>query len=336
MAGKLCVLHGDDDYSAREALEDVKKGLEPRDALVPNTSVFDGRQVRFGQLETACNTVPFLADYRLVVVEGLMEQFQRGEGRPPAERASSRLEKLKEEWSGFKGMVRGTPDTTVLVLLSRAVRADNWILRELEGLGQFRRFDSLKGPDLERWMAARMQAHGGQATAGALRMLAAFVGGDLRRMDNEIQKLAVYAGHNQIQDRDVQVLVSDAREAVVFSMVDAMIEGRPGAALGTLRRLMEQGAAGPYVLTMLARQVRLMIQARSLEAEGAARGQMARAMGSGDFVVRKSLEQAGAFSDQALREIYRRLLETDVAIKTGGVADDLGLETLVAELSVRR
>ena len=122
----------------------------------------------------------------------------------------------------------------------------------------------------------------------------------------------------------------------MFSMVDAMIEGRPGAALGTLRRLMEQGAAGPYVLTMLARQVRLMIQARSLEAEGAARGQMARAMGSGDFVVRKSLEQAGAFSDQALREIYRRLLETDVAIKTGGVADDLGLETLVAELSVRR
>jgi hypothetical protein len=43
--------------------------------LATNTDVLDGRAVTPDQLAAICDTVPFLASHRLVVVEGLLARF---------------------------------------------------------------------------------------------------------------------------------------------------------------------------------------------------------------------------------------------------------------------
>jgi len=54
-----------------------------------------------------------------------------------------------------------------------------------------------------------------------------------------------------------------------------------------------------------------------------------------EYVVRKTLEQASRYSLPRLREVYHRLLETDLSIKTGKYDAELALNILVAELSRR-
>jgi len=51
------------------------------------------------------------------------------------------------------------------------------------------------------------------------------------------------------------------------------------------------------------------------------------------FVVKKTTRQAMNFSMEQLETVYRRLLEIDVAIKTGEMNDVLALDMLVVGLT---
>jgi DNA polymerase III delta subunit len=54
-----------------------------------------------------------------------------------------------------------------------------------------------------------------------------------------------------------------------------------------------------------------------------------------EFVVRKTREQAARYSVSRLREVYHKILDCDVAIKTGRLGEEIALNILVAELSRR-
>ncbi|GAI39824.1 unnamed protein product, partial [marine sediment metagenome] len=51
-----------------------------------------------------------------------------------------------------------------------------------------------------------------------------------------------------------------------------------------------------------------------------------------EFVWRKTLEQASRYSLERLTELYHKLLEADLSIKTGRYDGELALNILVAEL----
>ncbi len=69
------VLFGVDDFSLRQELEQIKNGLGDKESLSLNTAALDGRRLVASQLIDACNTIPFLSNYRLVIIEGLLERF---------------------------------------------------------------------------------------------------------------------------------------------------------------------------------------------------------------------------------------------------------------------
>ena len=333
MAGKLYLFYGEDEFSARQALEELKRRLGPREVVDPNTTLFDGRSLAYPQLEMTCNTIPFLADWRVVVVDGLLDRFDQRPARSPGRTVSRRNARTsREEWEGLAALAQAMPSTTVLVLLGGKLNPRNPLLVQLHGVAEVREFPAMRGGQLSRWILERVAQLGGEITPGALRLLANFVGGNLRQLNNDLEKLCLYAGPQAIQEEDVTSLVSDARQASIFALVDSMIERRWEEAMKALRQVMDQGAAGPYIVTMLARQVRMMLQAKALEEQGVGHTEMARALGAtSDFVLRKTLEQAHTYRADQLQALYRRLLDTDITIKTGAMAEELALETLVAE-----
>ena len=94
----------------------------------------------------------------------------------------------------------------------------------------------------------------------------------------------------------MKALVSSTKDANVFALVDAIMERRTSAALSAMRQLLDEGAAGPYLLTMVARQARMVALAQELLARRAPQQEWAARLGtSSDFVVRKTMEQARRF-----------------------------------------
>jgi len=328
----LHVLVGEDDFSIRQALDEIKKGIGDASALMTNTTVLDGQKVTPAELHAAAGTVPFLADRRLVIVEGLLERFEPKAGNN--RRRSARSKDAAEGYQEIAVAIKALPDFTDLVVLGGKIGSANPLLRELAALKAVRNFTMLRGGQLTQWVERRVADAGGSISPQAIRLLARYVGSNLWIMAAEVDKLCLYAAGRRIEEADVRALVSYAQEGSVFAMVDAILEFRGGTAQGLLQQLLRQGAAPAQLLVMLSRQVRFIYQIRELRGQGLARAEIQKRVGlTSDFVLSKAWEQADHYAPGRIREVYHRLLEADLAIKTGRMEGELALYVLIAELS---
>ena len=332
----LYVLMGGDDYSIRQKLEEIKSKVGDQTALISNTTVLDGRQVTPEQLRHACGTVPFLAEKRLVIVEGLLERF---ESRSRASRKkTTRLSGQANDCKALADCIRQVPEFTMLVLVDGEIRNNNPMLAEVGSVNaEVRAFSLLKNVNLRQWIQQRINSLGGSISSQAVDLLARFVGSNLWAMANEIEKLYLFAWGRRIEEEDVRGVVSYAQEANVFAMVDAILEFKPADAEKLLENLLQQGAHPAGLLVMITRQARILIQVKELAKQGLTRADIQNKLGlAKDFVVRKAEEQASKYSLARLIEVYHRLLEADLSIKTGRYNGELALNILIAELCQRQ
>jgi len=313
----LYILFGADDFSLREELEKIKESLGDRESLDSNTNVFDGHQVKLNQLMDACMALPFLGSHRLIIVQGLLSRFEKDEG----------------EWTALKDRVASIPQTTVLVLVDAQIKKDNALLKGLVPLASVKEFPHLKGEALRKWIQQRVNQGKGTLSPQAVRLLDSLVGDNLWVLASEIEKLLLYTSGRRIEEGDVVGVVSYAREASVFTMVDALIEGKAAATASMLHQLLQEGATAPYLVVMITRQLRLLLQAKELSQQGLSVPEIKARLGlTSDYALSKALKQSRRYSVKRLEQVYRKLLETDLSIKRGVWKGELALDLLVAEL----
>ena len=124
-----------------------------------------------------------------------------------------------------------------------------------------------------------------------------------------------------------------AQAAVVFDLVDALGRRDGQTAARTLHRLLDAGEHPLGLLAMVVRQFRLLIQVKELKAEGANPQTIAKTLGIHPFPARKLHTQATYFTGEQLEVVYRHLLDSDLAIKSGEIEADVALDLLVAGLA---
>jgi DNA polymerase III subunit delta len=325
------ILCGQDDFSLRQALQQIKADLGDPEIVATNTAVLEGQHLSVAELRTKCDAAPFLSPHRLVIVEGLLARFEPKEGRPRSGRVKSK--NGLGDWEGLDSYVKQIPETTVLVLIDTEVKAGNPLLKKLSPLAKVQTFPLLKGKGVEAWIRQRVKKQGGNITPQAVSVLAELVGGDLWAMDGEIQKLLLYGRERPINEDDVRKLVSCVQEANIFALVDAVAEGRTEQAQKILHRLYDEGETPIHILTMITRQFRLIALAIDLR-KGLSRPQIQDKLGlKASYAVDKTLSQAKLYDFEGIKRAYDKLLQTDLAIKTGRYGDKLALELLVTELA---
>jgi len=327
----LYVLYGQDDFSLNQAVREIKTGLGDQETVAANTTNLDGQRLTLGELRNKCYTAPFLSLHRLVVVEGLLGRFEVKQSRPRSRKGRSG--DGLGEWEGLDSYIRQMPETTVLVLVDGDVKSQNPLLTRLSKVGQVKSFPLLRGSELKRWVRKRVKEGGGDIASQALDVLAELIGGDLWAMDGEIQKLLLYSQKRPIGEDDVRRLVSCIQEANIFALVDAVAEGRIESAQRILHRLYDDGVPPTHILTMITRQFRLIALAGGL-GKGLSRLQIQDRLGlKAGYGLDKALSQARLYDSERVKRAYDKLLETDLAIKTGQYSDKLALELLVTELA---
>lgn len=323
------VLHGDDEFTRSETLADFRRrlGVETADL---NTTVLNGRKLTLGQLRHACDAIPFLADKRLVIVEGLLSAL--------TPRKEQELPETKRELlDGLLDYLPHLPPTTRLVLVEDhaiAARHPILLLAKKEKQGYVKRFERPDGRDLPQWIRRRVRQYNGRIESKAAHQLAAVVGADLRLLDQEIDKLVTYAGPDRtVTETDVGRLVPYTQDAVIFDLVDALGHRDGSTASKTLHRLIDEGEHPLALLGMIIRQFRLLIQVKALKQDGASPREIAKSLGIHPFPAGKLHTQATHFTAGQLEKVYRHLSEIDLEIKTGTMEQEVALDLLVAGLA---
>lgn len=317
------VLHGEDEYSRSEALVKIRESAGPEEVRDPNTTVFEGRGFKLNDVIGAAQVVPFMADRRVIIVHDVLGRMQK------------RDKSLGDEWRALTEKLNEIPASTELVFVEEVSLRDNGLaLKSVGPSARIQEYRPKRRGELEIWVRDRFAHHNAQATRDAVARIAWLAGSDTRLLDQEIKKLALYAGDREVTQDDVDLMVSDAREANIFAAVDAVLERRPAVAMKLLYSLLSSGSSVQTVLSMLARQVRLLILTIELNQQGVQQEELGKRIGlTNRYALDKTMRQSTSFGTDHLANILRRLLAADLAIKQGEMDERLAVEILVGELS---
>ncbi len=335
------VIYGDN-YLVSRALKDMEAQVGPSESLDANCHRLSGDQVRMADLKGMSAAVPFLADYRLIIVQGLLEGHEGPSGgRREAGAQGRRRNQVQQdrkdlgEWAGLAGYIgEEMPPTTLLVFAEPKLAHNNPLLTSIRGVCQVQEHPTPVGEGLSRWIRNAANDKGAQITPGAIRILSQLIGNNLWMLDNELEKLALYAGDSPIEESHVNLLVSEAKESSIFAGIDALLDGRPSNCLKIMHRLVADGAEFPYLVVMIGRQLRLVTLAKDLLDAGCPPQEIARRLRiTHEFAQRRTMEQARRFPWPVLEQMYASLLRADLSVKTGDIPQEVALELIVGELS---
>lgn len=314
----LYLFYGDDPLSIKQAIDSLRERLGPSADL--NLQRFEAASLDLNQLQQACQAMPFLADRRLILVE-------------QADRLPGRAEFI----DSLRAQLEALPESTALVFtaeLDPKASADferrspvyAWASEHPE-TSFVRRYAQPTGPALVRWLIERAAELGATLEPQAAELLASLVEDDLRLADQELRKLADY--RDPITAAAVEALTPAYGQTDVFEVVDGL--AGDGAALGKLHRLLQEQDPS-YVFLMVARQFRLLLQARQALDRGR---DPAEDVDAPAFVARKVAAQARSFSAAEIETTFRSLIELEVAAKRGEADLALDLIPLLTEFGPR-
>jgi DNA polymerase-3 subunit delta len=312
----IYVLHGPDEYLRSQRLKQLVNTI-PEAAQSLNVTRIDGKRFRFDQFAQACEAFPFLHDRRLIIVEDVLKHQRAGKER---DALRAYLERLPE-WCD------------VVFFENEDIDKRNAIFTYVNKNGAIEEFAHPKETELIRWIGEQARQRNVAINNQATARLIALVGNNGRTLINELDKLAAYVRiGGSITTDTVNLLVSDDTEENLFAFIDALAARRKGLALGRLRNLINDGQAAQYLIFMIARQVRILIQVRDLDAQRLRPADIASRVGlRPGFITDKAIEQARGFKNGELERLHEQILRLDHQSKTGAIDVNAGLDLLVME-----
>lgn len=331
----LLVFLGEDDFTKREALLELKARVGPPEFAASNISDLDGSHISFDELVQMASSVPFLSSERLIVISGLLQRFEtkgvRGKSRSRRGVASD-----LGPWAQFQPYVQvDLPPTTTIVLVDGIIGPKNLLLASVQEIVEVRHFRPLSREQVQDWIRARVLLGGDVISPNAVVLLQQLLGNDLWNISHELEKLTLYTqGSRRVEVDDIRLLVHAERATNVFRFVDAVFGRKYGVAMESLQGLLEDGATASYLLGMLGRQVRLLIQAQEALSEGLTQEQVGTRVGlTSEFPLRLLIDQARGQDPGELLTCHGALLEADLALKRGIMTEATALELAVGQLS---
>ncbi len=316
------VFHGEDTQTKSEKLSGLFRRYGDPAMLELNTTRFSG-PVPISMLRQAAETIPFLAPIRVVIVEDLFTS------KPGKE--------YEKELLAFLPHV---PDSTRLIFLESQTLKNSHpallLANQTEG-GVVSSFPLPEGHQIDRWIQQQVSKKGGEISPRAAHLLSSLVGNDVRILDKELEKLVLYkefSAPKLIDVHDVSLLSPYVAEASIFDLVDALGNRNEQRASMLYQQKLIEGADPFYLFSMFVRQFRLLIQVKELADEGYAQQSIARELRLHDFVAGKLNQQARGFTMPELEQIYRHLLDIDVAVKNGRADMGTALDLLIAQLTI--
>ncbi len=328
------LIHGADDYRVRKTLGEIRARLaESDDMLDANTTVLDGHGLTPAELLAHATAVPFLSNSRLVIVEDLLAalgEVKRGRPRKKAD-ADDPLEPWRKAAAQL-GDPASMPPTTTLVLVEGELSKSNPAFPIFAGVARTVECSPLKKGEIAGWVKGVAKEKDVKLAPGVAERLAELVGPDLWALDNELQKLAAYAAGATVDEAAVNELVSAAQDAKVWDLTDAVIAGNARKAVSAMQRLLSSGDAAQMLLVSIARPYRQLALLKDARDRRLSRDEAGRLSGVPSFKVDEWSALAGRYTWPQLRRAYRRILDADLSVKRGLMADEASLQLLVHDL----
>ena len=315
----IIVLEGKDEYRLSERVAEFRLTVTPPEMSNINTTMLDGNIVTIEELLTSLSTVPFMADRRLVIVEGLLNRLGGSK-------------KDLGEWLNFPDLLKDLPPTANLLLIEREPIPSNKLLSTILRLGQVEKFSPLRHRDLLDWINTRCSKLGLDIERTAVALIADSVGSELRLIDSELNKIKTYSRGRLITREDITLMVPYVRQQNVFRVVDSVIEGRTRDALNASSMLIGLGESPSGIVRMIERQLRFLILAKHLLSRKIPTGDIGKHINLSGYPLQKTLEMERKISQARIMSMHDNLLKSNIRVREGKLTEQESFDLLISEL----
>jgi DNA polymerase-3 subunit delta len=297
---------GEEAYFMERALTRIiEKALSgaPRDF---NLDVFYGKDTKASDVAAQASVLPVMAEKRVVVLK-----------------EADRLRNLGPITAYLENP---SPDTVLILIAMNADRGKERTLSEaVSKNGVTVHFYHPFESEMPGLIRAAARESGCSIDENAAAYLMDVLGGNLALIEAELNKVYNLLGSRKsVTYEDVKESVGDFGAPLVFDLVDAVADKRPGDAVSVLEKLLRDGEQPLMILGMMAGHFRKLLAAK----EGGSERQ------PGAFGKAAKLPaQAARLTEEELINAFHLFHRADVDLKSSSLQPGMVMERLVLDLS---
>lgn len=306
------LLYGEEAYLRKQYRDRLKAALCAEGDTM-NFHYFEGKEVNPAQLIDLAETLPFLAERRVIFVEnsGL---FKHGG------------EMLSE-------YLKAPCETAYFVFVETEVDKRSRLYKAVAAIGSCVEFGMQDEDTLKRWVLGMIKKEGKQITAQGLACLLNKTGTDMENIRMELEKLFCYCmDKDMILTEDIDAVCVTRISSHIFDMVNAIADKNQKKALTLYYDLLALKEPPMRILFLIARQCNMLLQVKELKKKGYDNKRIGEKVGLPGFIAGKYVTQAAKFKTAELRRAVERCVEAEEAVKTGRMNDVMSVEILIVSV----
>lgn len=321
------LLYGEEVYFIRQIEQTVIHSVLAPEEIDTNLLNLD-KDPSINELIALIETVPFMGGKNVIIIRDtvLFRPRKAGTNEPAEDKTEERLLKV----------ISNMPDYTHLILsTTEKVDKRRKLFKLIEKHGTVAEVANIKGKDVRGWLTAKLSELNKKMDSDAMEYFLGVISimpqVSLGFLHNELEKAALFtAGKARISQSELVKIMSAIPELSIFSMIDAVSQKQLGKALQLMGEQLKSGEHPLKLVSLLARQVRLMWQTQEMSKEGYGSREIAERLGLVPFIGEKLLKQSKNFTSDILKQATLALATADYELKSGKANKSVLEEIIIA------
>lgn len=307
---------GEETYLKQQYKQKLLSALNPEGDIM-NFSRYEGKGIQVREVIDLCETMPFFAEYRVILVEN-----------------SGFFKNKCEELADY---MKELPDYVRLLFVESEVDKRSRMYKAVKNCGRIVEFARQDEKSLMRWAAGILGREGRKITQRDMELLLTKTGTDMGNLRMELEKLITYTmGRDVVTAKDIEDVCTTQTANKIFDMVRFVTERNQKRALELYYDLLTLREPPMRILFLLAKQFRQLLLTKKLTAEGISGQELSSRLGVPSFVVRNLSSCARAYTVEELEGAVKDFVDAEEAVKTGQLGDVLSVELLIVKYSTAR
>lgn len=310
---QVYILYGEEAYLRSQYKDKLKNALlDGGDPM--NLHYFEGKDVKPGEIIDLAETMPFLAQRRVIMLEN-----------------SGLFTKGGEELAAYLGE---PSETAFFVFIEPSVDKRSKLYKAATAKGRAIEFKMQDEAVLKRWVLGFLKKENKNITERDLNLFLDKTGSDMENIRGELEKLLCYClERDVITAQDIEAVCTRQVTGQIFDMINAVAEKRQKAAMELYYDLLTLKEPPMRILYLITRQFNMLLQVKELKNKGHDANTIGEKVGLAGFIARKYVTQAAKFKEADLRRALSDCVETEEAVKTGRMNDVMSVELLIVKYS---
>jgi len=313
----LAFLYGEDTYSIKKATQKSVANFIEKEKTDLNLNIIKANELTIENFVAAVYSTPFLGEKKLVIVENLL------------------LEREKELKDKLKSKIEKIPEFTTLFFVEEGKPDQReGLFKYLNKTATTKYFGPVDESKMRQFIKEKMQPENVAIANDALSKLILFIGADLWRLENELQKLILFIkseDRKEIKTGDVELMIEPNLNLKIFDLTDALALRNTQKVISLFQSMLKKGEDVFMIFNMIIYQLRNMLIVEDLIKRQVQRNELAKKAGLHPFVITKTEQSLRKFRAGEIVKFYNSLKETDWKVKSGQIELESAMDLLLVE-----